>query len=231
MDARVVAYELRLLGISNLTPPVLVLLLFGCGALLSRLFGAEEVFVARLLVAGVELGLPFVAGVMAAFIVSEDPAVGLQLALRTGYRVTLARRLALVLFWISILAFVWVLALGLIGLWGLWVPGSLLAGQLVWLSPLLWFVAAGVVLALLTGSPTTSGAMLGGMWIFENMFRDGMLASIWLRPLFPFATVYAAGAEFWLANRLTLLVFALFLGMVAWRLSSMGEQFVVRGEA
>ena len=231
MSARLLGYELRLLGAAGLGTPVLVLLLFGGLALLSSSLGADGVYVARLLVAALELGLPLAAGVAAASVASDDPAIDLQLSLETRYRVTLGRRLALLVLWTSLLALPWTLALRLSGLWSLWVPETVLVGQLVWLSPLLWFVGAGAALSLLTGSRTTSGAVLGGLWVFGNLFRGVFLTEGWLRPLFPFATVYAAGADFWLTNRLALIGVALALGLAAWALSSMTQLMARGGEA
>jgi hypothetical protein len=125
----------------------------------------------------------------------------------------------------------WTSTLRLTGLWELWVPEPFFAGQLVWLSPLLWFVAAGALLALLLGSQTTGGALLGGLWAFENVFRGLFLTEESLRPQFLFATTYAAGADFWLANRLTLIATAFLMGVVVWSLSSRTESFAKGEEA
>lgn len=224
-------YELRLLGRTGLATPVLVLLLVGGFALLSSLLGAERATVARLCVAALELGLPLAAGVAAASVASEDPAIDIQLSLKTRYRVTLGRRLALLVFWTSLLALAWTLGLHLAGLWELWVPENLLAGQLVWISPLSLFVAAGAALSLATGSRTASGAVLGGLWVFENLSRDLFLTEEWLMPLFPFATTYAAGADLWLENRFALLGCAAGLGLAVWALSSTTELLARGGEA
>lgn len=231
MCPRTARYELRLLGKVGLATPALVLLLFGGMAGLMAYLGVNEAQVARVLIAALELGLPLAAGVVAATIASDDPAIDLQLSLKTRYRRTLVRRLVVLALWTALIAFLWTSALHLSGLWELWVPEALLVSQLVWLSPLLWFVAAGAALALLLGSRSTSGAFLGGLWAFENLMRGLFLTKEWLRPEFLFATTYAAGAPFWLTNRLALISTALLMGAVVWVLSSRTESLAKGGEA
>ena len=224
-------YELRRLGAAGLATPPLVLLLFGGMAGLSGLLGAADAQVARLLVAALELGLPLAAGVVAASVAADDPARDLQLALKTSYRTTLARRLGVLVAWASLWALACSFGLRVTGFWELWVPEPLLSGMLVWAAPLLWFVAAGAALALLLGGRNTSGALLGGLWAFENLFRETFLLREWLRLEFLFATTYAPGAGFWLANRLALAATALLLELGAWTLASRTESLSKGGEA
>ena len=224
-------YELRRLGAAGLVTPPLVLLLFGMVAGLSGLLGAEGMQVARLLVAALELGLPLAVGVVAASVTADDPARGLQLALKTSYRTTLARRLGVLVAWASLWASAWSVGLRISGYWGLWVSEPLLLGGLVWAAPLLWFVAAGTALALLLGGRSTSGALLGGLWVLENLSREAFRSREWLRPGFLFATTYAPGADFWLANRLALVGTALLLGFGAWLLASRTESLSRGGVA
>ena len=229
--ASIARYELRRLGTVGLATPVLVLALFGAMAFLTGFLGADEAQVARVLVAALELGMPLASGIVAAGIVADDPAADIQLSLKTGYPTTIARRLGALLAWAALWAALWAGTLRLSGYWELWVPETLLRGQLVWLSPLLWFVAVGSALALLSGSRTTSGAVLGGLWVFENVFRGTFLTEGWLRPEFLFATTYAPGADFWLTNRLALVATALVLGLGAWAISSRTELLARGGEA
>lgn len=234
--AALALYELRRLGGVGVSMPPLVLLLFGMMAGLSGLLGAGDAQVARLLIAALELGLPLAAGMVAASVAADDRARDLQLALETSYRTTLARRLGVLVAWVSPWALAWSFGLWIPGYWGLWVPEPAPLGGLVWAAPLLWFVAAGATLALLLGGRTTSGTLLGGIWVLENLFREALRSREWLWPefLWPeflFATTYAPGAEFWLANRLALVGTAVLLGLAAWLLASRIESLSRGGEA
>lgn len=223
-------YELRRLGAAGLATPPLVLALFGGMAGLSGFLGAGDAQVARMLVAAIELGLPLAAGVVAASLAADDPARDLQLTLVTSYRTTLARRIGALLAWTSSWALAWSFGLQISGYWELWVPEPLLLGVLVWAAPLLWSVAAGAALALLLDGRNTSGALLGGLWALENLYRGAFLAKEWLRPEFLFITIYAPGADFWFTNRLALAGTALLLGFGAWLLASRTESLSRRGE-
>ena len=228
--ATLARYELRRLGVAGLATPPLVLIIFGGMAVLSGLLGAGDAQVARLLVAALELGLPLAVGVVAASVAADDSARDLQLALKTAYRTTLARRLGALVAWAALWALAWSFGLRASGYWKLWVSEPAPLGGLVWAAPLLWFVAAGAVLALLLGGRNASGAILGGLWVFENLLRESFLARDWLRPEFLFATTYAPGADFWLANRLALVGTALLLGAVVWALASRTESLSRGGE-
>ena len=229
--AQLARYEMRRLGWMGLATPAVVAFLF-CGmALLMTLVGADEARVARVLVAGLELGLPLAAGVVAAGIAADEPAIDLQLALFTRYRTTLLRRLALLVAWTALFAFTWSVDLRLSGLWSVWVPENFLVGQLVWVSPLLWFVTVGAAAALVFGGRSVSGALLGGLWTFEILFRDLFISKEWLRHEFLFATIFAPGADYWLPNRLVLISTALVVGLAVWLLSSRTEALAKGGEA
>jgi hypothetical protein len=230
MELALARYELRGLGRVGLAMPAGVLLGFAGLAGLMRLLGAADQQIARVLVAALEVGLPLAAGMVAAGIATGDPAIALQLALRTRYRVTLARRLVLLVVWTALWGFAWTTSLHLVGLWGHWVPESFLVGQLVWLAPLVWLASAGAALALLFGSRAAAGAILGGLWAGEHVFRGLFLTTEWLRWAFLFATTYAPGTDFWLPNRVALIATALALGVSAWLLSSNTERLARGGE-
>ena len=231
MAAQLIRYEFRRLGLMGFLTPALVASLF-CGlALLMTLGGADKAQVARVLVAGLELGLPLAAGVVATGIAADEPAIDLQLALFTRYRTTLLRRLALLVAWTSLFCLVWSVALRLSGLWNLWVQEPFPVGQLLWVSPLLWFVAVGAAAALVFGGRSVGGALLGGLWTFEIVFRGLFIGKDWLRPEFLFATTFAPGAYYWLSNRLALISTALVVGLAVWLLSSRTEALAKGGEA
>lgn len=200
-------YELRRIGYVGLATPVLVVLLFVGMAAAAVLSGTGERQVARLLTAGMELGLSLIAGLIAAHIVASEPAPDLHSTLRTSYRTTLLRRLTLFVVWTAALAFSWSVVLATLGLWA--VPGPFLTGQLAWISPLLWFVSAGMLFALLFRSRAAASVVLGLLWVFENtgVGIAGFLNSDWFRPFFLFATIHGPGADadFWLSNRLAVM--------------------------
>ena len=231
MAAQLIRYEFRRLGLMGFLTPALVASLF-CGlALLMTLGGADKAQVSRVLVAGLELGLPLGAGVVAAGIAADEPAIDLQLALLIRYRTTLLRRLALLVVWTALFCLLWSAALRLSGLWSAWVPETFLVGQLVWVSPLLWFVTVGAAVALVFGGRSVGGALLGGLWTFEIVFRGLFIGKDWLRPEFLFATTFAPGADYWLSNRLALISTALVVGLGVWLLSSRTEALAKGGEA
>lgn len=209
-------YELRRLRWIGLALPILTAIPFAGMAALMGLSGTGEWQIERMLAAYLELGLPLAAGLVASHIVADDPAVDLQLALQTRYQTTVLRRLALTIGWAALLALLWTSALRASGL--LWeeIPGPVLLGELTWAAPLLWFVGAGAVLALVFRSRTASVAVLGGLWMVELMFAGLFLGREWLRPLYLFATLRGPGADFWLSNRLVLIGvgLALILGVV-----------------
>jgi hypothetical protein len=88
-------YEVRYLGWLSFALPGLVLLLFAGLAGVVALLGAPRTQAARLLVAGLEMGLPYAAGIVAAAVVTRDPAVVLQLSTPTGARRTIGRRICI----------------------------------------------------------------------------------------------------------------------------------------
>jgi hypothetical protein len=224
-------YEIRRLGRLGLALPGFVALGFLAVAGLMALADAETRQIARALTAGLELGLPLAAGLAASSIAADEPALDLQLTLRTRYRTTLLRRLALLTGWTAMVALAWASTLRLAGLWV--VPGRFLVGQLSWLAPLLWFVAAGALLALLSRGRTAGTALLGGLWVLENT-PAGIALFVshgWLRPIFLFATTHTPGEDYWLGNRLALITTALALGLGALLVAGRDEYVASGGEA
>ncbi len=205
-----ICYELRRIGWIGALPPALIGVPF---ALLAAL-AYPEAQTSRMLAAYLEAGLPLAAGLAAANITTDDPAIDLQLSLKTGYLTTLLRRLGALVGLCAALAVLWTSAMFVLGLWEPWVPESYGRGQLVWLSPLLLFVGLGGVFALLLRSRSAAGAALGGCWISCMFFDDRLLAVEWIRPLYPFATLQRPGADLWLGNRLALIAAAAALLLV-----------------
>jgi hypothetical protein len=74
----------------------------------------------------------------------------------------------------------------------------------------------GILLSLLLRSRTSSGAILGCVWIFQLLFHSYFSQNSWTQPWFLFATLYTPDASFWLANRLELIATALVLLVGVW---------------
>lgn len=222
-------YEGRRLGVGSLAMPLLVLALFVGLAGVMAVGGESSRRVGRMLVAGLELGLPLAAGFASATLVSHDPSVELHLTLPTRYRATVVRRLALLTGWTGLVAAATAVAMLAAGLWV--VPGPFLVGQLAWLAPLLWFVALGAALALLFRGRAASAGSLAGIWVLQNLFGGVFVEARWGRPWFLFATTYAPGADFWLANRGTLMGGAVAIGLGVWLLLRQSEALLTGGDA
>lgn len=225
-------YEFRRLGRVGSALPMLSALPFAGLAALMHLLGAGEWQVERMLAAYLELGLPLAAGLVASQVIADDPAVDLQLSLRTRYRTTVLRRLALTVGWAVLFAAVWASALWAAGLLWEQFPEPLLLGVLSWLAPLLFFVGAGALLALIFRSYAASVAILVGVWIFELALPSLFLAREWLRPLYLFATVRTplAEADFWLSNRIALIGVALVLVLGVALILGNSESLATGGE-
>jgi hypothetical protein len=86
--------------------------------------------------------------------------------------------------------------------------------QLIWLAPLLWFICAGAMLALLLRSRVAAGAILGMIWLGELFFRAQILENVYLRNAYLFLTLetlpggFAPDAVWWTQSRLILLAMA-----------------------
>lgn len=218
-------YELRIVGKWVLLIPLLGM---GCFALLAALLTilhVDQLRIAQVLTASLEMILPLVAGLLVATVVSHDSAIELQLTLSSRYRFTALLRIGLIVGWIACVALFSSVFIYHLKYWRVpaqvsaWpVPPQFLIGQLTWIAPLLWFVAVGFCLALLMRSRSASGAMLGGIWTVEAIFYGYFALIGWLKPIFLFPTTLDPGIDFWLPNRLGLLGIALAFLVVGWLL-------------
>jgi hypothetical protein len=199
-------YEVRQLGSPAIFLPIVIVALFGGVALLMHVQDETDSRVFRSFLAGLEMGLPLAAGVMAVSITTSDPARDLQFTLLQPYRSTIALRLAIMTGWMASVALLSTVVLGSLNFWRS--PQPFMQGQLSWLAPLLWFCAFGALLPLLIGSRTGATAILGGIWIFEAIAGDYFAERVWLRPFFLFMTTHQPDAPNWLQNRLMMLVTA-----------------------
>lgn len=216
-------YDVKLLGRLAFFTPLLMMAGF---ALIAVFLNAIGVSPARFLSAGLEIFLPVAMGVIGASVSMHDPALELQLTLPRSYAMTTLRRLFCITGWSACVA---LLSSGLIALFHLGYPPrqiqswpiliQILATQMIWLVPLLWFVAVGLCLALLTHSRTASGALLAVIWIVEALFLGNIAEKTpWLQPAMLFSTTLTPNASFWLSSHLALLLTALLLLPISWLL-------------
>ena len=216
-------YDFKLLGRLAFLTPILMMVGFALIAVLLHMLGVSP---ARFLSSGLEMFLPAAMGVIVATTSLHDPALELQLTLPRSYATTTLRRLCFFIGWAACIA---LLSSGLIAVFHLgYLPQQIqgwplllqvLATQMIWLVPLVWFVAAGLCLSLLTHSRTASGALLAGIWIIETLFLGNIIdKNPWLQPIALFPTTLAPDAPFWLKSRISLLLIALLLLPINWLL-------------
>jgi len=210
----VLRYEFRILGPLAFALPLLIAMSFAALGLWLNARNVAHSFIGSLLTASLEACIPLLAGALTATIAVHDSAIELQLTVLMPYRFTVFRRFILLLAWTALVEIVAMLILHAILPWALSAP--ILEGQLTWLSPLLWLAAVGTLLALLMHSRSSSGAVLGCIWVSQLAFHSYFAAYNWTQPWFLFATLYTPGASFWLTNRLELLLTALVLFTAAW---------------
>jgi hypothetical protein len=223
-------YEIILMGKRTILTPILTIV---GGALLAELLYILHTNPARTLSACLEIILPLAASVLVATITSQDDAIELQLTMPKKYAVTALDRLVIIVSWTICNALFFSISIFALKL--AYVPQPSLAsslpllfliGQLTWLAPLFWFAAVGLCLALLLRSRSASGALLGGIWIIEIIFKDYIAATNWLHPVFLFPTTLLPLVGFipsdlfnlWLTNRFELIGTALVLLLVGWLL-------------
>lgn len=222
-------YEIRLMGRRVFLTPILIMVGFGLFALLLKYLNADP---ARFLGAGLEMLLPIGAGVIIGTIAPLDPALELQLTFPHKYHRTSMGRVLLILLCSAVVAVISSallvnLRLGFLPqtLSGWSAPLQFLIGQLTWLAPLLWCSGACLCLSLLMRSRTAGAALLSALWIAETIFKDTIIATHWLWPVFLFpVTLVPLGANplpaniinAWFINRYELLGTALVLFLAGW---------------
>ena len=223
-------YELKLMGKRVILTPVLIVLGF---ALIAIFLHTRAVDPSRTLSASLEMIIPLAAGIVVATITSQDNAIELQLTMPKKYDRTVLRRLIIIFGWTAFIALlsgivIYTLKLKYIPLSSQSesIPLQLLTQVLTWIAPLLWLVGIGVCLALLLRSRSASGALIGGIWIFEIIFKDYIAATNWLHPVFLFpttliplvGTIPQVYFNIWLTTRLELLGTALAFLLTGWLL-------------
>lgn len=191
--------DARLIGVVAYAMPPLVIVGF---VLLGLVVGD----VPRMLVGGLEAGVPLAAALAVSSIVASEPALELQLSGPRGFRPAALRRIAALTAWCAaVSAVAWTLAL-VTGLADAWRPAvDPLTSQLTWASSLAVFVGAGMLLPLALGSRSTAAGTLGLAWILAFTFHVPWIEAAGWRLGFPFFTVFAPAVPDWLPNRLALL--------------------------
>ena len=231
-------YELKLMGKRVTLTPILVMVGF---AAIAALLHYLKVDPSRTLSAALEMILPLMAGVVISAVTSQDQAIELQLTVPRKYHLTVMRRLAIILGWTAVITLLSSIIIVLLNLGFIpqdtpaWTnPLPFLVGQLTWIATLLWYVAAGLLLGLLTRSRAASAALLSGIWIVEIVFKDLFIASAWLKPIFLFpTTLFALGGPLpqalftiWLDNRFEVLATGLILLPIGWLLLRSPERLL-----
>ena len=223
-------YELKLMGKRVILTPILVMLGF---VLIALFLHTRAVDPSRTLSASLEMIIPLAAGIVVATITSQDNAIELQLAMPKKYDRTVLRRLIIIFGWTALIALLSGIVIYALKL--KYIPLSspsesvslqLLTQVLTWIAPLLWLIGIGVCLALLLRSRAASGALIGGIWIFEIIFKDYIAVTSWLHPVFLFPTtlIPLVGTipqlyfNIWLTTRLELLGVALVFLLIGWLL-------------
>lgn len=221
-------YEARRAGWPAVAAPALSAALLALVAILAGASGFSPAEVNRQLAGALELLLPLAGGVAATFAVLQDSGMELQLSLARPYRLALLARLLVALAATSAVAsgctaFLWFSG-------RLLAPDGLAAAQLVWLAPTLWLAAAGALVGAALRSPAAGAGLLAIGWLLEEVKHDSFLETAGLRPFFLFATTFAPGASFWLANRLALIGASLLLVATWWLLLGRPER-LLKGES
>ena len=223
-------YEMQLMGKRVILTPVLVMLSFALFAVLLHYLKVEP---ARFLSGGLEMILPIATGAVVGTIVMHDPALELQLTMPRLYDRTSTLRLVLIVGWAVLIALLASTIISAINQVYMFQPPhswselvQFLVQQLAWFATLLWCVGLGFCFSLLFRSPSAAGALLGGIWIAEIIFKDYIFLSDWLRPfsLFPTTLVYPATVvpqqyiNIWFTNRIEVLGTGLVLILIGWLL-------------
>ena len=185
-------YEVKLLWKELLLTPLVAVVLLTLFAYLQTILHQDP---ARTFLSEAEIFLPLAAGIVTGTIVLNDPALELHLTTQNTYRRTSFLRLLMLVATTAFLSCLLISVLFLLHFW--YLPPFLLSQpliiqwlliQLIWLSPLLWFVGAGLVSSLLLKSSVATSTLLGSIWLTELLFWGPFLNNAWLRSQYLFAT-------------------------------------------
>lgn len=218
-------YEARRAGWTALLgPPVAVAL--GVAAALANPRPGDTT-TARILLGALEMAVPLATGVACASLVGRDPAVELQLAVPTPYRVTLLRRMTVTLGWAAVVAGLTAAVLIATGWWARWPANhGPFAGQLTWAAPTVGLGAAGFAAGAVFRSPAAGGALVTTLWTIQEFFADLVQQHLPGRLLYLFATTRGAVPGDWTENRLALLGAAAAFVVLAYVVLARSERLI-----
>lgn len=208
-------YEMRRAGLAAVWSTPGVILVGGAAALVTAIGHRNyHQVVGTVLAALVPLG----AAMAGASVLSAETATELQLSLPIAYRITLARRLLLVLAVACLLGLVGTLAAAGTGLWNSGHGPA--AAQLVWLAPTVALAGLAVLLTAGTRTANAAAGLVAGVWVGQQAYKAWFAAHAWTHPLFLFPDVRGGvvPSADWTENRLTLLLIGLACFTVAWLL-------------
>jgi hypothetical protein len=161
---------------------------------------------ARILLGGLEMAVPLAAAVVCSALIGQDPAREIQLTAPTPYRITLLRRMTVVLIWTAVVAALTAAVLIVTGWWARWPQNhGAFAGQLTWLAPTVGLSGLGFAAGAVLRSPAAAGAIVTTVWAIQQFFGDAVQEHPPGRLLYLFATTRGAVPGEWTANRITLL--------------------------
>jgi hypothetical protein len=222
-------HEIRLVGLVALAAPAAVPLALGIAAGPIVALGILPDKRQSWLGVGLEIAAPLVAALPVAWTVAREPALELQLSVRTPYPATVMRRLAITVVWSALLCFAIAGLLWAPGWWRL--PNGFWLAQLTWLSPLLWLLAASATAVLVLHSPSATGGLIAVVWLLQIVAAGVFLSNRWLRDIHLFATTFAGpSAPFWRSNRLVLVALAALMLAAAWALLRRPESLLSGAE-
>lgn len=195
-------YEARRAGPIGWGAPLAAMVVTSGLAVLASGGGAAAHQVDHLVMAGLEVVLSLAVGVAAIAVVARESCRELHLSLPVWYGGTLARLVGVMAGWaVGWAAGGW----GVLAATGRWGGPAGVSGALVWLAPLVWLGAVGIVAVLLSRSVALATSVVAGVWLVELLFSGQLMSHPVGRALFLFTTTMVGHGDGWLANRLWLL--------------------------
>ena len=215
-------YTLLTYKLDQLWFPAGLWALFVILAIIFRSDGSKLFDVARAYLGAV---LPLLGGVLAAYVVLDDPVLELRFATPVPAWQVLSERLGFTLSILALTAFSYqalVVALGC----DLAQLGNPLAVQLAWLVPTLAMMGLGCLGALVFAQPTAGAMLVGLVWLFELVARGWFIDDRWARYFMLFLGIFVPGHPDLRLSQLVLLAVTIVFLIVAWALYHKQERYI-----